>query len=101
GEGAGFAIVEKPEAASRARALLLGIGESSDAYHMSTPHPEGLGARAAMERALASAGLGPRDIDYINLHGTATRTNDAAEDRAVHDLFDARTPANSTKGATG
>ena len=102
GEGAGFAIVEKPEARpARAQALLLGVGESSDAYHMSTPHPEGLGARTAMERALASAGLAPPDVDYINLHGTATRTNDASEDRAVHDLFGAGTPCSSTKGATG
>ena len=102
GEGAGFAIVEKPGARpARAHALLLGVGESSDAYHMSTPHPEGLGARTAMERALASAGLAASDVDYINLHGTATRTNDASEDRAVHDLFGARTPCSSTKGATG
>jgi len=102
GEGAGFALVVKADARpARARALLLGIGESSDAYHMSTPHPEGLGARAAMERALASAGLAPSDVDYINLHGTATRTNDASEDRAVHGLFGSRTPCSSTKGATG
>jgi 3-oxoacyl-[acyl-carrier-protein] synthase I len=102
GEGAGFAIVERRDAhPAHARAVLLGIGESSDAYHMSTPHPEGLGARAAMERALASAALAPSDIDYINLHGTATRTNDASEDRAVHGLFGARTPCSSTKGATG
>jgi 3-oxoacyl-[acyl-carrier-protein] synthase I len=100
GEGAGFALVERA-GAGEARALLLGVGESSDAYHMSTPHPEGLGARSAMERALASARLAPSDIDYINLHGTATRTNDAAEDKAVHTLFGARTPCSSTKGATG
>jgi 3-oxoacyl-[acyl-carrier-protein] synthase I len=102
GEGAGFALVESPGARpARARAMLLGVGESSDAYHMSTPHPEGLGARTAMERALAGARLAPSDIDYINLHGTATKTNDAAEDRAVHGLFGARTPCSSTKGATG
>jgi 3-oxoacyl-[acyl-carrier-protein] synthase-1 len=81
--------------------LLLGIGESCDAYHMSTPHPEGLGARLAMQRALESAGLAPADIDYVNLHGTATRTNDAAEDRSVHELFGDGTPCSSTKGATG
>jgi 3-oxoacyl-[acyl-carrier-protein] synthase-1 len=81
--------------------LLLGIGESSDAYHMSTPHPEGLGARLAMQRALGSAGLAPADIDYINLHGTASRTNDASEDRAVTSLFDGTTPCSSTKGSTG
>src|SRR2546421_2958438 len=102
GEGAGFALVEKPAAGRSAGAtLLLGIGESSDAYHMSTPHPEGAGAKLAMSRALAAAGVSAADIDYINLHGTATRTNDAAEDKAVYELFGARTPCSSTKGATG
>jgi 3-oxoacyl-[acyl-carrier-protein] synthase-1 len=81
--------------------LLLGIGESSDAYHMSSPHPEGLGARMAMEQALKSAGLAPEAIDYVNLHGTATPSNDAAEGKAVRALFGAATPCSSTKGATG
>lgn len=80
---------------------LLGVGESSDAYHMSSPHPEGLGARMAMEAALRSAGLGPEHIDYINLHGTATISNDASEGKAVETLFGAITPCSSTKGATG
>jgi 3-oxoacyl-[acyl-carrier-protein] synthase-1 len=101
GEGAGFALLERMPAATGAAVALLGIGESSDAYHMSTPHPEGLGAKLAMERALASAGLRPSDMDYVNLHGTGTRTNDVAEDRAVSDLFNAVTPCSSTKGATG
>jgi 3-oxoacyl-[acyl-carrier-protein] synthase-1 len=101
GEGAGFALLERKPAAAGAAAALLGIGESNDAYHMSTPHPEGLGAKLAMTRALESAGLGLSDVDYVNLHGTGTRTNDAAEDRAVSDLFDAVTPCSSTKGATG
>jgi len=101
GEGAGFALLERMPAATGAAVALLGIGESSDAFHMSTPHPEGLGAKLAMESALASAGLGPSDLDYINLHGTGTRTNDAAEDQAVSALFDAVTPCSSTKGATG
>jgi 3-oxoacyl-[acyl-carrier-protein] synthase-1 len=79
----------------------LGLGESSDAYHMSTPHPEGLGAKLAMERALASAGLRPESIDYINLHGTATRSNDAAEDLAICALFGRQTACSSTKGWTG
>ena len=75
----------------RGSVLLLGVGESSDAYHMSSPHPEGLGATLAMEAALQSAGLAPADIDYINLHGTATPANDAAEGTAVAALFgDAR-----------
>ena len=78
-----------------------GAGESSDAHHMSSPHPEGLGARVAIEAALQSAGLRPDQIDYINLHGTATLTNDAAEDKAVFGIFGDRVPASSTKGATG
>jgi 3-oxoacyl-[acyl-carrier-protein] synthase-1 len=67
---------------------------------MSSPHPEGLGARLAIEGALSAAGLAASDIDYINLHGTATPSNDAAESLAVNALFDA-TPCSSTKGATG
>jgi 3-oxoacyl-[acyl-carrier-protein] synthase-1 len=102
GEGAGFALLERVGARTDAGdKLLLGVGDSCDAHHMSTPHPDGLGARLAMQRALQSAGLAPADIDYVNLHGTGTRTNDAAEDRAVSSLFDAQTPRSSTKGATG
>ena len=101
GEGAGFALLEKPEHAQADTPFLLGVGESGDAYHMSTPHPEGLGARLAMERALTSAALSASDIDYVNLHGTATKSNDAAEDHAVVDVLGAATPCSSTKGATG
>lgn len=102
GEGAGFALLERIDARPASGAmLLLGVGESSDAFHMSTPHPDGLGARYAMQRALESAGLAPADIDYVNLHGTATRTNDVAEDRSVWELFGDGTPCSSTKGATG
>lgn len=101
GEGAGYALLERDDGRAGEVALLLGIGESSDAYHMSTPHPEGLGAKLAMQGALDSAGLAPADIDYINLHGTATRSNDAAEDLAVRDLFGTGTACSSTKGATG
>jgi 3-oxoacyl-[acyl-carrier-protein] synthase-1 len=102
GEGAAFALLEKPEQARASNALtLLGVGESCDAHHMSTPHPEGTGAKLAMQRALASARLRSRDIDYVNLHGTATRTNDAAEDKALVEVFGTATPASSTKGATG
>jgi 3-oxoacyl-[acyl-carrier-protein] synthase-1 len=68
---------------------------------MSSPHPEGIGARLAMERALASAGLAPGDIDYLNLHGTATGVGDAVEDRAVFEIFGEATPCSSTKGQTG
>lgn len=102
GEGAGFALLERGEAQEPTGTLqLLGVGESSDAHHMSAPHPEGAGARVAMERALSSAELVTQDIDYINLHGTATRSNDAAEDRAVYDLFGTGAACSSTKGATG
>jgi len=101
GEGAGFALLEKTDRAETGSVLLLGVGESSDAYHMSTPHPEGLGARMAMQRSLDSAGLRPGDIDYINLHGTATKTNDASEDKAVVEVFGSSTPCSSSKGATG
>jgi 3-oxoacyl-[acyl-carrier-protein] synthase I len=102
GESAGFAILEKTgPATSNDSILLLGVGESSDAHHMSTPHPEGLGARLAMQRALDAAGLAPDAIDYINMHGTATRTNDATEDLAVVAVFGNQTPCSSTKGWTG
>jgi 3-oxoacyl-[acyl-carrier-protein] synthase I len=102
GEGAALALLERaPESLDRDAILLTGIGESSDAYHMSSPHPEGLGARLAMQQALSSAGLEPDQISYINLHGTATQTNDAAEGKAVASLFGDKTPCSSTKGATG
>jgi 3-oxoacyl-[acyl-carrier-protein] synthase-1 len=101
GEAAAFALLERAADPQPGDLLLLGIGESSDAYHMSSPHPEGQGARAAMEQALHSASLQPQDIDYINLHGTATPSNDAAEGKAVHAVFGAETPCSSTKGATG
>jgi len=102
GEGAGFVLLERATAVNSANAIyLLGVGESSDAYHMSTPHPEGLGAKLAMQRALASAGLRPDEIDYINLHGTATRSNDASEGKAVAEVFGNRVSCSSTKGWTG
>lgn len=100
GEAAGFALVEWPEAAARGP-LVLGYGESSDAHHMSSPEPEGKGALAAMQAALQRASLAPADIDYVNLHGTATRANDASEDHAVFALFGDRTACSSTKGWTG
>lgn len=102
GEAAGFVLLERPDDRKQSDTVfLLGIGESSDAYHMSSPHPDGVGARLAMERALSAAGLAPKEIDYINLHGTATLVGDAAEDRAVFDVFGAATPASSTKGFAG
>lgn len=98
GEAAGFALLERDAARGH---WLTGYGESSDAHHMSTPHPEGRGARAALDDALARAGWQPRDIDYINLHGTASLKNDEVEAAVVRDLFEDRTVASSTKGWTG
>jgi 3-oxoacyl-[acyl-carrier-protein] synthase-1 len=104
GEAAAFALLERaPENLPADAVLLLGIGESSDAYHMSSPHPDGRGARLAIEGALQMAGLDAAQIGYINLHGTATQNNDAAEAKAIGTLFGPRsaTPCSSTKGATG
>lgn len=98
GEAAGFAIVGFADAPGLA---LLGYGESSDAHHMSTPDPEGRGALATMSTALRRSGLVPRDIGYVNLHGTGTKANDLAEDKAVAALFGGATPCSSTKGWTG
>lgn len=97
GEAAGFALLEREGKGP----WLLGYGESSDAHHMSSPHPEGLGARIAIAEALERAGLAAGDIDYINLHGTASQKNDEVEARIVAELFPARTCASSTKGWMG
>ena len=102
GEAAAYLLLERiPGSLDGDAVLLLGVGESSDAHHMSSPHPEGLGARMAMEQALSSAGLSHAAIDYINLHGTATLNNDSSEAKAVAGVFGATTPCSSTKGATG
>jgi 3-oxoacyl-[acyl-carrier-protein] synthase-1 len=90
-----------PTAPAADAVLLLGVGESSDAHHMSAPHPEGLGARLAMQAALAAAGLNPEAIDYVNLHGTATPSNDRSESQAVTTVFGRAVACSSTKGATG
>jgi 3-oxoacyl-[acyl-carrier-protein] synthase-1 len=97
GEAAGFALLERTGAGIG----LLGFGTSSDGYHMSAPHPQATGAIAAMRAALAAGGLSAADIDYVNLHGTGTRANDAMEDIAMAEVFGAATPCSSTKGWTG
>jgi 3-oxoacyl-[acyl-carrier-protein] synthase-1 len=99
GEAGGFALLERGHAGSTLQ--LRGYGESSDAHHMSTPHPEGLGARLAMADALARAGIDAAQVGYLNLHGTATPANDAVEARAVAALFPDTLHAGSTKGWTG
>jgi len=97
GEAAALAIVSKIPAKVR----LLGVGESSDAHHMSAPHPEGEGAIVAMQSALDAANFCASDVDYINLHGTATPKNDAMEAIAVASVFGENTPCSSTKGLIG
>jgi 3-oxoacyl-[acyl-carrier-protein] synthase-1 len=105
GEAGGYAILERA-VDGEPGLRLCGYGESSDAHHMSTPHPEGLGARLAMQAAIARAGIAPADVGYLNLHGTATPANDTVEAIAVAGLFDDAAPgeglhASSTKGWTG
>jgi 3-oxoacyl-[acyl-carrier-protein] synthase-1 len=97
GEAAGFALLERGPGALQ----LIGHGESSDAHHMSAPHPQGLGAERALADALARAGIGPEAVDHINLHGTASAKNDEVEAALVARRFGARTHASSTKGFTG
>lgn len=99
-EAAGFALLERADQ-SPASPALLGYGESSDAHHISSPHPDGAGARLAMQSALRSAGLDAAAIDYLNLHATATPANDRAEDRAVARCLTAHTRVSATKGWTG
>ena len=98
GEAAGFALLERDAASGP---WLIGYGESSDAHHMSTPHPEGVGARAALAATLSRAGIESQAVDYINLHGTASLKNDEVEAALVRDLFPETTVASSTKGWTG
>ncbi len=100
GEAGGYALLERTHDGDTALQL-HGYGESSDAHHMSTPHPQGLGAQLAMRDALARAGVEPADIGYLNLHGTATPANDSVEALAVAALFPDSLHASSTKGWTG
>jgi 3-oxoacyl-[acyl-carrier-protein] synthase-1 len=106
GEAAGFALLERADARRRdgrttPQLALLGAGATSDGYHMSSPHPQGVGAVGAMRQALGRAGLSPQDIGWINLHGTGTRANDAMEDAAVASIFGDGVPCSSTKAWTG
>ena len=102
GEGAGFLVLETSAGGRPVLAELRGTGLSCDAYHATSPHPEGAGAVLAMRRALADASLEPAAIGYVNLHGTGTPDNDAAEARAIQQVFGANVPPlSSTKGLTG
>jgi len=98
GEAAGFVLLAREPA----NVEFVAGGESSDAWHMSAPHPDGVGAQAAMQQALRAAELQPADIDYVNAHGTATLANDIAEAAATRAVFGGNAvPISSTKGVTG
>jgi 3-oxoacyl-[acyl-carrier-protein] synthase I len=97
GEGAALFLMTREPGPVR----LAGWGESSDAHHLSAPEPGGRGALAAMKAALERGGVAPADVDYVNLHGTATPLNDAMESRAVHALLGGDVPSSSTKPLTG
>jgi 3-oxoacyl-[acyl-carrier-protein] synthase I len=99
-EAAGFALLERSTGAA-GELQLVGYGESSDAHHMSTPHPQGLGAELALDDALARAGLRINQVDHINLHGTASAKNDDMEAALVARRFGPQVHASSTKGLTG
>lgn len=105
GEGAGVFVLESAAHASargaRSRGRLQGYGASADAHHVTTPHPDGLGARLAMQGALRNAGLAPQAVDYVNAHGTSTPGNDVVESRAIAELFGHQVLVSSTKGVTG
>ena len=101
GEAGGFALLTARRDTAEPAGWLKAYGESSDAHHMSSAHPEGLGARLAIELALARGGLEPGDIGYLNLHGTSTPANDAIEGKLCASLFDTRTRMSATKGWTG
>lgn len=97
GEGAAVFLMSREPS----RLALLGGGESSDAYHFSAPDPEGIGAELAMLEALKEAGLSPKELCYLNMHGTATIKNDSMEARAVYRVFPEGIPSSSTKPLTG
>lgn len=98
GEGCALLLLERE---GEPLGMLLGVGESSDAFHMSAPHPEGLGAFAAMKAALDDAGLSANTIDYVNAHGTGTIANDGAEAKAIERLLGDEVPVVATKAYTG
>ena len=108
GEGAGVVILESLEFAKARSANILaelaGYGRTSDAYHITAPHPEGIGALRSMDLAIKDAGLNPSDVNYINAHGTSTKLNDQIETLAIKKLFGElakKVPISSTKSMTG
>lgn len=105
GEAGAFYILSKEplnKSQNDKKVILLGWGESSDAYHMTSPDPSGIGAKKAIEKALKSANISKDKVDYINLHGTGTKFNDSMEAKAINDVFgDYKVPVSTTKPITG
>lgn len=105
GEGSGMLVLESLEHAQKRGATILteivGYGNTCDAYHMTSPHPEGLGARKAMHLALQEAGISASDIDYVNAHGTSTPANEKGESQAIVAVLGKEVPVSSTKSFTG
>ena len=101
GEAAALFVMTKSSHIAPDKVYLLGVGESSDAHHISAPHPDGVGAISAMESALRQAKLQAADIAYINAHGTATQQNDLVESKAINRVFGSSVPTSSTKGMLG
>lgn len=98
GEGGAFLLLERD---AEPLAFVEAVGETSDAYHISAPHPEGTGAALAMQQALNAAGVTADQVDHVNAHGTGTRLNDASESKAIAAIFGREVPVTSTKGYTG
>ena len=103
GEGSAYILIERRGELTTPHAIayLAGVGAASDAFHHTSPHPEGLGGQLCMRQAIDRAGLGPNDIDFVSAHGTGTKLNDAAEAMAVNRVFERRIPLTATKSLTG
>jgi len=103
GEGSAYVLVERdtPDTRRRALAWIAGVGAASDAYHHTSPHPDGLGGQLCMQQALERAGVAPGDVGCVSAHGTGTKLNDAAEAAAVRQVFGRRVPLTATKSLTG
>jgi len=99
GEGSAYLLIER--SAPAPLAYVAGIGAASDAFHHTSPHPEGLGGQLCMRQAIDRAGITPNDIDFISAHGTGTKLNDAAEAVAVNRVFERKIPLTATKSLTG
>jgi 3-oxoacyl-[acyl-carrier-protein] synthase-1 len=103
GEGSAYVLIERASDASRAHAVswLAGVGGASDAFHHTSPRPDGIGGQTCMRQALGRAGLSPGEIDCVSVHGTGTPQNDAAEAAAIARVFERRAPITATKSLTG